>query len=338
VGGRNYRASQLNRANALRQPGSSFKPFVYAAAFETAIDGSDRVITPATMVVDEPTAFANGNDTYEPSNFHEAYHGRVSLRRALMKSMNVATVKVAEMVGLGRVVDLANRAGMNGRVKPTPALALGAYEVTPLQIASAYTIFSNQGIYEAPHVIKQALSYDGSVRYSNRDAGTRALDPRVAYLMVNLLEDVVRGGTAAGLAGQGIRAPVAAKTGTSRDGWFAGFTSTLLCVVWVGFDDGSELGLEGARSAMPVWAHFMKQALTLPEYSNALEFPMPRGVRRVWEDPTTGMIANEYCPEKRADVFIEGTQPRLCNHHDEYDFVIPTQTELPNVQLPWTVQ
>lgn len=335
VGGRNYAASQLNRSNALRQPGSVFKPFVYAAALETGVTGGPAVITPGTTVVDEATTFNYRGEIYEPSNFHQDFSGPVTLRRALMKSLNIPAVKVAELAGLDRVVKLAERAGLEGRIGATPSLALGSYDVTPLQMAGAYTIFANAGRYEKPRALKRAVDADGTERYSESMEEREALDPRVSYIMVSFMQDVVRGGTAAGLWGRGVRVPVAAKTGTSRDGWFAGFTSNLLCVVWVGNDDGSELGLEGSKSAMPVWAEFMKQALKLPGYKNAKDFEMPSGLTRQTIDPTTGMLANEYCPEQQAELFIEGTETKVCDQHSAYRFLIRTGREPSKMGVPW---
>ncbi len=254
TGGRNYGVSQLNRILAMRQPGSSFKPFVYAAAMETAIDGGARIMTPATMVVDEPTTFWYDNKPYEPGNFKHEYHGQVTLREALAHSMNIATIKVAEMVGYDAVVQFAKKAGLNEDIAPTPAVALGSYDTTPLEIAGAYTVFANQGTYVKPNWISAVRAQNGSMLYQNQPETRQVLDPRVAYLMVSMLEEVLRSGTAAAVRARGFNVPAAGKTGTSRDGWFAGFTSELLCVVWVGFDDNRELNLEGAHSAAPIWA------------------------------------------------------------------------------------
>ncbi len=247
TGGRNYGVSQLNRILAMRQPGSSFKPFVYAAAMETAIDGGARIMTPATMVVDEPTTFWYDNKPYEPGNFKHEYHGQVTLREALAHSMNIATIKVAEMVGYDAVVQFAKKAGLNEDIAPTPAVALGSYDTTPLEIAGAYTVFANQGTYVKPNWISAVRAQNGSMLYQNQPETRQVLDPRVAYLMVSMLEEVLRSGTAAAVRARGFNVPAAGKTGTSRDGWFAGFTSELLCVVWVGFDDNRELNLEGAH-------------------------------------------------------------------------------------------
>lgn len=309
IGGRNYGVSQLNHVLARRQPGSAFKPFVYAAALETALRGGHPVLTPATLVTDEPTTFWFDNRPYTPSNFKQEYHGEVTLRDALAKSMNVATVKVAQMVGYDAVEELAKRAGMNLQIRATPAIALGAYEVTPLEIAGAYTVFANRGIYSKPHWITLVRDRVGNILYTHRPEQRPVLDPRVTYLMVNMMEEVLRSGTGAGVRARGFVLPAAGKTGTSHDGWFAGFTSRLLCVVWVGFDDNRELNLEGAHSALPIWTEFMKRAAQLREYRHVNEFEPPDGVVSVEIDPLTGKLATPGCPNPRTEVFLAGTEP-----------------------------
>ena len=316
VGGRNYGTSQLNHILAKRQPGSSFKPFVYAAALNTSLSGGNMVLTPATMIQDEPTTFYFDGRPYEPANFEHKFFGAVSMRDALAHSLNVATVKLAEETGYGAVVDLARRAGLNLDIQPTPAVALGAYEVTPLEIAGGYTIYANHGVYSKPYFISSISNGHGSAIFDNKQEHRDVLDPRVTFLMDQLLEEVVRSGTGASVWGRGINFPVAGKTGTSHDGWFAGFTSKLLCVVWVGFDDNRELNLEGAKSALPVWTEFMKRAHEHREYHNVSEFEAPAGVVSVQIDPLSGELATAACPKVRTEFFIEGTQPvEMCRLH-----------------------
>jgi penicillin-binding protein 1B len=316
VGGRDYRSSQLNHATSMRQPGSVFKPFVYAAALETAVSGGPRIFTPASTMTDQPTTFVFNGRPYQPANFHDAYMGTVTLRTALAHSLNVAAVQVAQAVGFDRVAAVARRAGLNEAIRPTPALALGAYETTPLEIAGAYTLFANQGRYVAPTTISLVRGPRGAILYQHQPDARPALDPRVSYLMVNMLQDVLRYGTAAGVRARGFTQPAAGKTGTSHDGWFAGFTSDLLCVVWVGFDDNRELNLEGARSALPIWTEFMKRASRFRPYRNAANFEPPRGVVTVRTCADSGQLAGPYCPNVRSDVFIDGTQPVVeCRLH-----------------------
>jgi penicillin-binding protein 1B len=321
-GGRDYATTQLNRVLSKRPPGSAFKPFVYTAALNTAIVGGDPVLTPASTVMDSPTTFEFDNQTYSPSNFKGQFQGRVTLRHALAHSLNVATVKVGEMVGFRNVVALAQRAGMNEDIRPTPAVALGAYQVTPLEIAGAYTIFANEGVRVQPVFTSEIRDQNGAV-LSHASTDTRpVLDPRVAFLMVDMLQEVMRSGTAAGVRARGFKLPAAGKTGTSHDGWFAGFTSQLLCVVWVGFDDYTELGLEGARSALPIWTEFMMQAARYKQYGDVKPFAPPPGVVKVAVNPESGLLAGPYC-EGVASYFIEGTQPTSECQPEEIE-LIPT--------------
>lgn len=316
IGGRDYGQSQLNRSLAKRQPGSVFKPFVYAAALNTALDGGNPVLTPATTIVDEPTTFMYDGKEYQPSNFHDEWHGTVTMRQALMKSMNIPTVKIAEMVGFRNVVELARRAGMNMEIRPTPAVALGAYEVTPIEVAGSYTMFANKGVVERPYWVKMIRASNGSSIFDATADRKAVLDPRVNYLMVSMMQDVIRAGTAASVRSRGFALPAAGKTGTSHDGWFAGFTSKLICVVWVGFDDNRELGLEGAKSALPIWTEFMKRAHQHREYRNVVDFDAPDGVVSVDIDPESGQLATGACPNVRGEVFIAGTQPNeFCRLH-----------------------
>jgi penicillin-binding protein 1B len=335
VGGRNYGASQLNHALAKRQPGSIFKPWVYAAAMNTAITGGSRTLTPATTVVDEPTTFWFDGKPYEPNNFEHEFYGTVTLRRALAKSMNVATIKVAEMVGYNTVVNLARKAGINSDVHATPAVALGAYEATPVEMAGAYTVFADKGIYVKPTFMSEIREADGKPIFQNKAETRTVLDPRVNYLMVSMLEEVMRTGTAAGVRGLGFTVPAAGKTGTSHDGWFAGFTSELLCVVWVGFDDNRTIDLEGAHSALPIWTELMKRALTLRQYHNAKPFPMPEGVVSLDIDPESGMPATPSCPTSRPEVFVAGTEPvGACPLHNGNGQLDTTHVSGWDIQVP----
>jgi len=316
VGGRNYGVSQLDHILAKRQPGSSFKPFVYATALDTAINGGQPLITPVSLLNDTPTTFWFDNKPYEPHDFKGEFMGTVTLRTALAHSLNVATVQLAEEVGYANVVNLARRAGMNMEIHPTPAVALGAYEVMPIEIAGAYTIFANGGVYVKPQFLSSLRDQDGTEIYRGQPEKRTVLDPRVAFMMDSLLEEVLRSGTGAGVHARGFNLPAAGKTGTSHDGWFAGFTSKLLCIVWVGFDDGRDLDLEGAHSALPVWAEFMKRAAEHPEYHNVSEFSAPAGVVGEQIDPGTGQLATSACPRVITEYFIEGTQPvEMCQLH-----------------------
>ncbi len=316
IGGRDYGESQLNHVLARRQPGSAFKPFVYAAAFEGAVDGVQPIVTPATTVMDEPTTFDFDGKEYTPNNYGEKFHGQVTVREALINSLNVATVKVAEMVGYTRVTDMAHQFGLDPSIQPTPAVALGAYEMTPLEVAGGYTIFANEGVRNEPMFIRNVVNSEGASLEQNAIQSRRALDPRVTYLVTSMMEDVIDRGTGATVRARGFTAPAAGKTGTSRDGWFAGYTSNLLAIVWVGFDDNRDLGLSGANAPAPIWAEFMKRAVTLPAYRDVKPFAMPEGVTKVTIDPESLALATPECPTTREEVYIHGTEPtEFCPLH-----------------------
>ena len=321
VGGRDYAKSQLNHALVSRQPGSVFKPFVYAAAFESALEEeADSLWTPLSTVEDEPTTFYFDGKEYAPNNYGQEFHGMVTLRDALVHSLNVATVKVAQQTGYGRVVRLARRLGLVSSLKPTPAVALGAYELTPLEIAASYTAFANSGMRSEPVCLLHSVAPADSFLRKDSFRRRSVLDPRIAYLVTNILEDAVNRGTGAGVRKRGFGLPAAGKTGTSHDGWFVGYTTNLLCVVWVGFDDNRELGLSGAFSAGPIWAEFMKKAVALPGFADAQEFERPEGVVAVTIDSDTRMLALPECPVTRQEVFLAGTEPTgTCTLHAPAD-------------------
>jgi len=310
VGGRNYGFSQLNHAIAKRPTGSIFKPFVYAAAMNTALDGTTTVMTPASMVDDTATTFAYGDQIYEPRNYKEEYHGPVTLRYALAMSLNNATVKLAEEVGYDKVADLAKTAGINS-VKATPAMALGAYDATPIEMAGAYTAFANDGTRISPILISSVRNAKGDVVQDFTPDKRQIMDPRIAYVMTDMMQGVVNFGLGySAVRGRGFQLPAAGKTGSSHDGWFAGYTSNLLCIVWVGYDDYSDLHLSGAQTAAPIWTEFMKKAAALPQYADMRGFNQPSGVVDVQLDKTTNRLATPSCPETYTAAFVAGTEPR----------------------------
>jgi penicillin-binding protein 1B len=267
-------------------------------------------------VDDSPTTFYFRRKAYQPSNFHQNFMGEVTLRTALAHSLNVATVELAQEVGYDKVVAMARRAGLNEGVRATPAVALGAYETTPYEMAGAYTVFANGGIHVTPTTVSLVRGPDGVVLHRHQADPRPTLDPRVNYLMVSMMQDVLRFGTGGGVRSRGFSQPAAGKTGTSHDGWFAGFTSELLCIVWVGFDDNRELKLEGAKSALPIWADFMKRAAKMRKYKDAKAFATPRGVVSTEICSDSGQLAASYCPNVRSESFIEGTEPALeCQLH-----------------------
>ena len=310
VGGRDYGWSQLNHAVSKRPTGSIFKPFVYAAAMNTALDGSSTVITPASTVTDAPSSFAYGDQIYEPRNYKEEYHGDVTLRYALAMSLNNATVKVAEEVGYDKVADLAKSAGIVS-VKATPAAALGSYDASPLDMAGAYTVFSNNGVRLSPILLRSVRNAKGDVIANYNTDQRQVMDPRISYVMTNMMESVINNGlgyTAVRL--RGFTQPAAGKTGSSHDGWFAGYTSNLLCIVWVGYDDYSDLRLSGAQTAAPIWTEFMKKAAEIPQYADMKPFSQPTGVVDVELDKATNRLATPSCPDDYVSAFVAGTEPR----------------------------
>jgi penicillin-binding protein 1B len=316
IGGRDYGQSQLNHALAHRQPGSVFKPFVYAAAFDNAVDGVQPVITPATTIDDEPTTFEFDGKEYTPNNYGEKFMGHVTVRDALTNSLNVATVKVAELIGYGRVVQIARQMGLGNNIQPTPAVALGAYEMTAVDVAAGYTAFANGGMRAEPQFLHSVVSADGSVLEKFTPQTHTVLDPRVAFLVTSLLKDVLNKGTGAGVRARGFTLPAAGKTGTSRDGWFAGYTSNLLTVIWIGFDDNRDLGLPGGATAAPVWADFMIRATKLPAYRDVKDFTAPEGVQSVLIDPESLELATPNCPTTREEVYVAGSAPtEFCELH-----------------------
>jgi penicillin-binding protein 1B len=316
IGGRDYGQSQLNHALAHRQPGSVFKPFVYAAAFNNAVDGAQPLVTPATTVDDEPTVFEFDGQEYTPNNYGERFMGNVTVRQALTNSLNVATVKVAEMVGYGRVVQIARQMGLGSNIRPTPAVALGAYELTPVEVAGAYTAFATMGTRAEPLFVKSVVGAGGNSLEKSTPVNKLVLDPRVAYLVDSILIDVMNKGTGAQVRAKGFTLPAAGKTGTSRDGWFAGFTNNLLCVIWIGFDDNHDLGLQGGTTAAPMWADFMLRATSLPGYRDVKDFEKPEGVDSILIDSETLQVATPNCPVTRQEVYVAGSQPtELCQVH-----------------------
>jgi penicillin-binding protein 1B len=275
VGGRDFTASQFNRAVAQRQPGSTFKPFVFAAALQFGTP--DGPVGPDSLVDDREREFLFRGQPYTPSNYDGYTDGMVTLQEALNRSLNVPAVRLAEAVGYGRVADLARRAGFDTNMQGTPSLALGAYEVSPLALAAGYSIFANRGRAVAPYFVERVSTFDGQRLYQASHPTRQVINASTAAQMTRMLADVVNRGTAWPVRGRGFLVPAAGKTGTDDDGWFAGYTTRLICVVWVGYDDNTDLGLLGARSALPIWAEFMKTAHTLPRYRDAGHFPAAPG-------------------------------------------------------------
>lgn len=299
VGGRDYRETQFNRAaDAKRQPGSVFKPFVYSAAINSAYSASPRVLTAASVFTDEKREFRVGREIYAPNNYGDFFSGQdITLRDALVKSKNTITVSIGMELGISRVMDLAHKAGLPKVDRAYPSMALGTSEATPLEMATAYTTFANLGERVAPQAIRRVTNGDGETVTAPTAQKKRVLRSDVAYIVNDMLKDVINRGTAAQAQGWGFRnvpgkSGFAGKTGTSRDGWFAGYTPEIVCVVYVGFDDGSDLGMKGSDSAMPIWAEFMREALRLyPDWNG--DWEMPASIRKAEIDIRDGKLIKE---------------------------------------------
>ena len=316
VGGRDYLASQFNRAVfARRQPGSAFKPFVYAAAL--AERGGQPAFTAASLVDDTPITLTSGNKPWSPRNYEDRYEGRVSVRRALEQSLNAATIRIAMEIGLPEVVQTAQRLGLAAELAPVPAMALGAFEVTPLDLGRAYLPFVNGGSRLAGvSTVRAVVDADGTDVTPGREAPTPAMSAAEAYLMTSLLRGVIATGTAASARALGVTGDLAGKTGTTndaRDAWFVGYSSGMLALVWVGFDDNAPIGLSGSQAALPIWADFMKQVTAA--YGTPAAFTVPAGITVAQIDPTTGKLATQYCPTKAPETFLTGTEPAVCPEH-----------------------
>jgi penicillin-binding protein 1B len=316
VGGRDYQVSQFNRVTlARRQAGSAFKPFVYLAALRPR-DGPP-LFTASSMVADAPVTIMVDGKPWSPRNYEKRYQGRVSVRRALEQSLNSATVRISQAVGLPVIVDTANAFGFHTNLAPVPAVALGAFEVTPLDLAWAYVPFASGGVRPgAIHAVRAVDRADGTRVLPAQDkSAANVMSPAEAYLMTSLLQGVIRNGTAASVPPLDVSGEVAGKTGTTnegRDAWFVGYSSRLLAVVWVGFDEGQGHGLSGPQAALPIWADFMKQALGAYP---APPFAVPDGINFADIDAANGKLAGSSCPLVIRETFLAGTEPERCNEH-----------------------
>jgi penicillin-binding protein 1B len=319
IGGRNYGNSQLNHAVAKRPTGSIFKPFVYAAAYNTTIAGTtlpgqEKPFSAVTMLNDEQTTYDVGGQEYSPRNYKDEYHGQVTAIYALAHSLNNATIGLAAEVGFDNVAELGRESGIKN-ARGTPSVAIGSYDATPLDMAGAYTVFANNGVHLDPWMLASVRTPSGDVITDYTPSSKQVLDPRVAYLTTNLMEGVMNFGYGYEVRRRGFMEPAAGKTGTSHDAWFAGFTSNLICIVWVGNDDYTDVKLAGALAASPIWAEFMKRAVKLPQYSDTHSFSEPDGIELVRLDKVSNLLSDETCPDSYSAAFLAGAAPmETCDH------------------------
>jgi membrane carboxypeptidase/penicillin-binding protein len=298
VGGRKARRGGFVRAtNAKRQPGSAFKPFVYAAALAAGL-------SPGSLVDDEPVEVMIGNTSWIPANYDDNYAGRTTLRRALMLSANAATVRVSRVVREENVIAVARRNGITSDLKPHPSLALGALEVTPLELVTAYAPFTNGGFRVYPRLVTRIEAPDGKVLWSQEVARAPAMDPRDAYMLTSMLRGAVDYGTGKVIRDYGITGPIAGKTGTTNNGadvWFIGYTPTLVAGVWFGYDTPTQIAdrAAGGRFAAPAWADFYRTGWR----ERGTDWAIPDGMVSAIIDPESGELATEWCPRKTREWF-----------------------------------
>jgi membrane carboxypeptidase/penicillin-binding protein len=288
---------------------------VYLAAFERMVAEGGAEPTPATMVMDEPTIFMDGETPYEPGNYQNEYDGLITLRTALAKSRNIVAIKVAEQTGYDQVAALWKKIGVGTPAKPYPSIALGVFEASPLEIATAFTLFSNGGTVRPIRALTKIVE-NGKTKQVTGGSSRTVARADTTFLVTNMMRAVMNEGTGAGARNQGFRLDAAGKSGTTndlRDAWFVGFTPDLLTVVWVGFDDNQPIGLGGSQAALPIWSQFMRNGLAAHPNQG---FSVPAGIVFADIDPTTGQLAGPFCPKKVREAFLEGTEPwTLCEHH-----------------------
>jgi penicillin-binding protein 1B len=308
IGGRSYNVSQYNRAlTSRRQPGSTFKPFVFLTAFEESIDQGRPDWTPASLAADEPLTMTFDDQVWEPKNYDD-YDGEITWRRAIAMSRNMATIRVSEQVGFERVAALWRRVGVGTPPQGFPSIALGVFELTPFEVAQAYTMFINNGSIRPLRAIERIDARTQQLR----PAAPRLREvarPETTFLVTNMMRSVLNEGTGASARSAGFTFDAAGKSGTTndlRDAWFVGFTPELLTVVWVGFDDNTPVGLTGSQAALPIWTDFMKAALAGREN---VQFQAPDGISWADIDRDTGKLALPGCPRTISEAFIAGTEP-----------------------------
>jgi penicillin-binding protein 1B len=315
VGGRNYSKTQFNRAiQARRQPGSLFKPFVYVTGMDPARGA--QVLTASTVLDDSPISVQAGSAVWKPQNYDNRFHGRVTVREALAHSYNIPAVRAAIDAGVPNVIKTASNIGVESKLQPYPSVSLGSFEVTPLEIAYAYSVFANLGVKAEPVTILAVVERDGTVKETRQVKMKRVAPAAVCYVMNDILKDVLDYGTAARARSLGFEHAYAGKTGTTnnyRDAWFIGYSPRILSLVWVGFDDGHSVRLAGGDACIPIWTRHMNRIDgVIPD----VDWKRPEDVTEREIDPSSGMLATPYCPQTRPEVYVAGTEPRaVCALH-----------------------
>ena len=283
----------------------------------TDLDG-ENVFTALTRLNDDPTTFSSGGKDYTPGNFERGeFPGMVPAVQAIAHSLNIATITLAQKVGFENVAALARYAGIVN-ARGTPSVAIGTYNATPIDMAGAYTTFANDGVHLKPWMLASVRNANGDIVADYAPEAKQVLDPRSAYLTQSLMENVMTFGTGAAARAHGFTAPAAGKTGTSHDAWFAGYSSNLLCIVWIGNDDYTDVKIQGADAAAPIWAQFMTRAIKLPQYSDMKAFSPPSGIQMVRVDRETWLPADDTCPKDVYVAFLDGTVPAgTCSHMEQ---------------------
>ncbi len=321
VGGRDWNQSNFNRAiQARRQPGSAFKPFVYTAAI-------DNGFHPTDIIVDEPVAFPGVNgELYQPSNYDRTFRGPVTLRYALQQSINIPAIKLLRKVGTSLVASYARRMGVKSPIGQNLSLALGTSEVTLLELTSAYGVIANRGIRNDPLFILKVEDKNGSVLEKNAPRPMEVLSEETAAVMTSMLQSVLDHGTGYPARARGFLNPAAGKTGTMdeyMDAWFVGFTPSLVCGTWVGFDEKKPIGpnMTGAHAALPAWTDFMIGATRGRPVE---DFPVPAGTVSRQVCAESGMLATEVCPNVTTEMFGENSEPtEYCTAHPGRPLLAP---------------
>jgi penicillin-binding protein 1A len=315
VGGRDFQHSEFNRTfQAMRQPGSIFKPFVYTAAI-------DNGIPPSTIIIDSPISLDQpGRKDWRPTNYTGTFNGPTPLRVGLKKSINLVAIKLLMKIGIPTVLEYARRMGIESPIPAVESIAIGAGEVTPMEITSAFSIFANQGVRVEPLAIVRVESREGELIWENMPRKEAVLSPQSTYIMTSLLQEVIESGTGQSARWRGLTRPAGGKTGTTNDftdAWFVGFTPDMICGVWVGFDQPETIIKRGtgSRVALPIWVDFMVEAhKDLPSRN----FPVPANIISKKVCGESGLLATESCPKKviYTEVFIKGTDPSQdCDIH-----------------------